>query len=137
MQIMNKKERGKGGSEKWGSGEDVSQAVVIADSFNFRFLPISAEKPRALLPLVNRPLIDYTVEFLAVSGVEEIFVYCCAHSDQLKEHLAQSRWNKPGSPVRLHTIIAEDCPSVGDALRDIDSQALIRSDFVLVSGFNY
>lgn len=131
---MNKKERGKGGSEKWGSGEDVSQAVVIADSFNFRFLPITAEKPRALLPLVNRPLIDYTVEFLAVSGVEEIFVYCCAHSDQLKEHLAQSRWNKPGSPVRLHTIIAEDCPSVGDALRDIDSQALIRSDFVLVSG---
>lgn len=129
---MNKKDRAKG--DKWGSGEDVSQAVVIADSFNFRFLPITAEKPRALLPLVNRPLIDYTVEFLAVSGVEEIFVYCCAHSDQLKEHLARSRWNKPGSPVRLHTIIAEDCPSVGDALRDIDSQSLIRSDFVLVSG---
>ena len=131
---MNKKERGKEGSEKWGSGEDVSQAVVIADSFNFRFLPVTAEKPRALIPLVNRPLIDYTVEFLVVSGVEEIFVYCCAHSDLLKKYLAQSRWNKPGSPVRLHTIIAEDCPSVGDALRDIDSQALIRSDFVLVSG---
>lgn len=131
---MSKKDRSKRGGEKWGSGDDVSQAVVIADSFNFRFLPITAEKPRALLPLVNRPLIDYTVEFLAVSGVEEVFVYCCAHADQLKKHLSQSKWNKPGSPVRLQTIVSEDCPSVGDALRDIDSQALIRSDFVLVSG---
>lgn len=125
--------KGKKGDEKWKS-EDVIQAVVIADSFNFRFLPITLDKPRALLPLVNRPLIDYTVEFLAVSGVDEIFVYCCAHADQLKAHLAKSRWNTPSSPVRLHTIIAENCPSVGDALRDIDSQALIRSDFVLVSG---
>ena len=120
-------------SAKW-SSEDVVQAVVIADSFNFRFQPITAERPRALLPLVNRYLIDYTVEFLAFSGVQEIFVYCCAHSDQIKEHIEKCKWNKPSSPVKLHTIVSEDCPSVGDALRDIDAQALIRSDFVLVSG---
>ena len=125
--------RGKKGEDKWKS-EDVIQAVVIADSFNYRYLPITLEKPRALLPLVNRPLIDYTVEFLAVSGVDEIFVYCCAHADQLKAHLEKSRWNTPTSPVRLHTFTAENCSSVGDALRDIDSLALIRSDFVLVSG---
>lgn len=118
---------------KW-SAEDVIQAVVIADSFNFRFLPITAEKPRALLPLVNRRLIDYTVEFLAFSGVQEIFVFCCAHSGQIKEHLEKSRWNSKSSPVKIQTIVSEDCPSVGDALRNIDSLALIRSDFILVSG---
>lgn len=110
------------------------QAVVIADSFNFRFLPITAEKPRALLPLVNKLLIDYTVEFLAFNGVQEIFVFCCAHSDQIKQHLERSRWNSKSSPVKIRTIVSEDCPSVGDALRNIDSLALIRSDFILVSG---
>ena len=130
---MSKKDKGKKGTEKWDS-EDVIQAVVIADSFNFRFLPITMEKPRALLPLVNRPLIDYTVEFLAVAGVQEIFVFCCAHAEMIKAHLQSSRWMKPTSPVKLQVIISEDCPSVGDALRDIDSQSLIRSDFVLVSG---
>lgn len=134
---MSKKEKQrtkKGGSEgKW-NPEDVIQAVIIADSFNFRFLPVTIEKPRALLPLVNRPLIDYTVEFLAVAGVQEIFVFCCAHADKIKAHLQDSRWMKPLSPVKLRIIISEDCPSVGDALRDIDSQSLIRSDFVLVSG---
>ena len=131
---MSKKDKGKSNpAEKWNS-EDVIQAVVIADSFNFRFLPITLEKPRALLPLVNRPLIDYTVEFLAVSGVQEIFVFCCAHADMIREHLEKSRWMKRTSPVKLRVIVSEDCPSVGDALRDIDSQSLIHSDFVLVSG---
>ncbi len=131
---MSKKEKGKKGSEgKWKS-EDVIQAVIIADSFNFRFLPITIEKPRALLPLVNRPLIDYTVEFLAVAGVQEIFVFCCSHAEMIKAHLENSRWMKPLSPVKLRIIISEDCPSVGDALRNIDSQSLIESDFVLVSG---
>ena len=130
---MSKKDKGKKGEGKW-NAEDVIQAVVIADSFNFRFLPITMEKPRALLPLVNRPLIDYTVEFLAVSGVDEIFVFCCAHSEMIKRHLESSRWMAPTSPIKLRIIISEDCPSVGDALRNIDSQSLIQSDFVLVSG---
>lgn len=122
-----------GGEGKWDT-DDVIQAVVIADSFNFRFLPITMEKPRALLPLVNRPLIDYTVEFLAVSGVQEIFIFCCSHADMIKKHFEGSRWMCASSPVKLRIIISEDCPSVGDALRDIDSQSLIHSDFVLVSG---
>ena len=131
---MSKKEKGKkGGEGKWDS-EDALQAVVIADSFNYRFLPITIEQPRALLPLVNRPLIDYTVEFLAVAGVQEVFVFCCAHADKIKAHLENSRWMKPLSPVNVHIVISEDCPSVGDALRNIDAQCLIKSDFVLVSG---
>lgn len=131
---MSKKEKAKkGGEGKWNAEDDL-QAVIIADSFNYRFLPVTIEKPRALLPLVNRPLIDYTVEFLAVAGVKEIFVFCCAHANLIKIHLENSRWMKPSSPVKLQIIISENCPSVGDALRNIDSQSLIRSDFVLVSG---
>ena len=128
---MSKKDKGKKGV--W-DAEDVIQAVIIADSFNFRFLPITIEKPRALLPLVNRPLIDYTIEFLAVSGVQEIFVLCCAHAELIKAHLEASRWNLSTSPVKLHILVSEDCQSVGDALRSIDSLSLIKSDFVLVSG---
>ena len=128
---MSKKDKGRKGV--W-DAEDVLQAVIIADSFNFRFLPITIEKPRALLPLVNRPLIDYTIEFLAVSGVQEIFVLCCAHAELIKTHLEASRWNLSTSPVKLRILVSEDCQSVGDALRSIDSLSLIKSDFVLVSG---
>ncbi|KAG0261022.1 hypothetical protein BG011_001441 [Mortierella polycephala] len=70
--------------EKVESTEQVLQAVILADSFDERFQPITLETARCLLPLCNVPLISYTFEFLAVAGVQEIFVFCCSHSDKVK-----------------------------------------------------
>lgn len=39
------KKKASGNDEKW-TTEDVLQAVIIGDSFNFRFLPVTREKPR-------------------------------------------------------------------------------------------
>ncbi|XP_031572968.1 translation initiation factor eIF-2B subunit epsilon-like [Actinia tenebrosa] len=130
---MNTKKR-KGGGETWEKGDEILQGVILADSFNFKFLPITLERPRALLPLVNCTLLDYTIEFLVEAGVEEIFVFCCAHADQIVKHLNDSKWMGSRSPCEIHTVIVENCLSTGDALREIDRKSLIRSDFVLVSG---
>jgi translation initiation factor eIF-2B subunit epsilon len=40
-----------------------------------------------LLPLANTPLIEYTFEFLANAGVEEVFVYCGAHKGQVEDYI--------------------------------------------------
>eukprot|EP00121_Abeoforma_whisleri_P017153 Awhi_evm1s15724 len=45
--------------------ENGLRAIVIADSFNNRFRPITLDCPRALLPLANVPLLEYTFEFLS------------------------------------------------------------------------
>lgn len=37
-----------------------------------RFRPISVERPKVLMPLVNVPMLDYTLEWLAYAGVEEV-----------------------------------------------------------------
>ena len=60
-------------------GEDVKrdqklQAILLADSFTTTFRPITLECPKVLLPLVNVPMIDYTIEFLAQNGVEEVVI---------------------------------------------------------------
>lgn len=39
------------------------------------------------MPLANTPLIEYTLEFLASAGVEQIFIYCGAHTYQLEEYI--------------------------------------------------
>lgn len=48
------------------------QAVILADSFSKTFRPITLECPKVLLPLVNVPMLEYTIEFLAQNGVEEV-----------------------------------------------------------------
>ena len=70
-----------------GDNEKVLQAVVMADSFNERFMPITLDRPRCLLPLVNVPIIEYTFEFLAVSGVQEVLLFCRSHADQIKQYI--------------------------------------------------
>lgn len=51
----------------------------------------ASERIQCLLPLANTPLIEYTFEFLANAGVEEVFLYGGAHSDQLEKYIKYVR----------------------------------------------
>ncbi|KAJ6917809.1 hypothetical protein NC651_012100 [Populus alba x Populus x berolinensis] len=100
------------------------QAILLADSFATKFRPITLERPKVLLPLVNVPMIDYTLAWLESAGVEEVFVFCCAHSKQVIEYLEKSEWISQPNFLR----------SLGDALRLIYERNVITGDFVLISG---
>ncbi|KAJ5086888.1 hypothetical protein NUU61_008195 [Penicillium alfredii] len=114
--------------------EETLQAVVLADTFETRFEPFTLDKPRCLLPLANTPLIEYTLEFLANAGVEEIFLYGGAHSDQLEKYINASKWRAPSSPFKQLNFLKSTSTSVGDVMRDLDGKHLITGDFILVSG---
>ncbi|MCJ1246622.1 hypothetical protein MMC30_003831 [Trapelia coarctata] len=114
--------------------DETLQAVVLADTYERKFSPFTLEKPRCLLPLANTPLIEYTLEFLAHAGVEDIFVYCGAHPEQVEQYISSSKWKLPTSPFRTLTLLKSTASSVGDALRDLDKRDLITGDFLLVSG---
>lgn len=109
------------------------QAVLLADSFAQKFRPITLERPKVLLPLVNIPMIDYTLAWLESAGVKEVFVFCCAHSKQVIDYLNDSGWiGQPNFSIK--TIESHNSVSAGDALRLIYEQNVIHGDFVLISG---
>lgn len=79
---MSSKSKSSGGSKKKGpsDNEDVKrdqklQAILLADSFTTTFRPLTWDKPKVLLPLVNVPMIEYTLEFLAKNKVEEVCIF--------------------------------------------------------------
>ncbi|PKA49916.1 Mannose-1-phosphate guanylyltransferase 1 [Apostasia shenzhenica] len=110
------------------------QAVLLADSFAQKFRPITLERPKVLLPLVNSPMIEYALSWLESVGVEEAFVFCCAHSQQVKSYLNNSQWKNQPGPFSVTTIESHDAISAGDALRVIYNHGVIRGDFILISG---
>ncbi|XP_075492347.1 uncharacterized protein LOC142530397 [Primulina tabacum] len=131
----------KKGSKGGAGGEDAEdeltrvplQAILLADSFATLFRPITLERPKVLLPLVNAPMIDYTLAWLESAGVEEVFVFCCAHSKQVIQYLENSKWlDKPN--ISVTTIESHNAISAGDALRLIYERHVIQGDFVLVTG---
>ncbi|XVF06549.1 hypothetical protein REPUB_Repub06bG0058700 [Reevesia pubescens] len=109
------------------------QAILLADSFATKFRPITLERPKVLLPLVNIPMIDYTLEWLESAGVEEVFVFCCAHSKQVIDYLESSEWSSQPN-FSVTTIESHNSISAGDALRLIYERHVIHGDFVLISG---
>ncbi|CAH2009067.1 unnamed protein product [Acanthoscelides obtectus] len=114
--------------------ENAVQAIVVADTFDDEFLPISEEMPHALLPVLNRPLIDYTLEFLSLGGIEETFLFCCTHVDAVKRHINKCIKNGEGwtLTMKVNVIVSESCRSFGDCLRDLDAKGLLRGEFVLL-----
>ena len=92
---------------------------------------------QCLLPLANTPLIEYTLEFLAMSGVTEIYIYCGAHTTEIERYIQLSKWHplsSASSPFTTLEIVKTTARSVGDAMRDLDSRDLITGDFLLVHG---
>ncbi|KAI0273684.1 nucleotide-diphospho-sugar transferase [Gloeopeniophorella convolvens] len=123
--------KGKGEEED----EEVLQAVILADSFNKRFKPLTNERPKCLLPICNAPLLDWTLEGLALAGVQEVFVVCRSHAEQVKTAIQNSKWSHLSSGLKIVPIVtAKETFSPGDAMRDIYTHGIITSDFVLVSG---
>ncbi|QHS72413.1 translation initiation factor eIF2B catalytic subunit epsilon [Saccharomyces paradoxus] len=114
--------------------EDRLQAVVLTDSYETRFMPLTAVKPRCLLPLANVPLIEYTLEFLAKAGVHEVFLICSSHANQINAYIENSKWNLPWSPFKINTIMSPEARCTGDVMRDLDNRGIITGDFILVSG---
>ncbi|KAF4300801.1 eIF4-gamma/eIF5/eIF2-epsilon [Botryosphaeria dothidea] len=114
--------------------EDPLQAVVLADPFETRFNPFTLERPRCLLPLANTPLIEYTFEFLANAGVEEVFVYCGAHTDLVEEYIQESKWYSPSSPFSKVELVRSASHTIGDAMRDLDQRGFLVGDFLIVYG---
>lgn len=121
-------------SRKDEAKEDPLQAVVLADTFETKFAPFSLERPRCLIPLANTPLIEYTLEYLASSGVQDVFLYAGAHIEQVETYLTASKWLSKSSPFRNLTMLRCMATSVGDIMRDLDQKQLINGDFICVSG---
>lgn len=50
------------------------EAVVLCAGYGTRFLPVTRVVPKELLPLVDRPALDFVIEELVEAGVEKIVI---------------------------------------------------------------
>ena len=60
------------------------QAILFAESFNYRFRPMSVERPKCLFPLANIPLLLYSLEFLALNHVKQVILVSTKDSKVFK-----------------------------------------------------
>lgn len=73
------------------SGRPLRSAMVLAAGLGTRMRPLTDTRPKALVEVAGRPLIDHVLDRLASAGVEHAVVNVHHFADQMEAHLASRR----------------------------------------------
>jgi mannose-1-phosphate guanylyltransferase/phosphomannomutase len=122
------------------------RAVILAGGFGTRFRPVTFTRPKPMIPLMNKPIIEHVIDFLVSYGLTDIVVTTTYLQEMIMEyfrdredlHLAY-----PVEPIPLGTagsvknagLDREDEPFVviqGDNITDLNLRELI--DFHYATG---
>lgn len=63
--------------------------MIAAAGFGTRFLPQTKAMPKEMLPLVDKPIIQYIVEELVDAGIEDIVIVTGYHKRSIEDHFDQ------------------------------------------------
>src|SRR3954451_7788436 len=64
----------------------ISKAVFPAAGLGTRFLPATKAQPKEMLPLVDKPLIQYVIEEAVNSGIENITIVTGRGKNAIEDH---------------------------------------------------
>lgn len=65
---------------------NVRKAVIAAAGFGTRFLPQTKAMPKEMLPIVDKPIIQYVVEELIEAGIRDIVLVTGYHKRSIEDH---------------------------------------------------
>lgn len=97
----------------------VRKAVIPAAGYGTRFLPISKAVPKEMLPLVDKPVIQYVVEEAVASGITDIVMIISRSKRAIEEHF------HPAFDLEAE-LTAKGRGEELDALRTLQSMARIH-----------
>ena len=68
----------------------IRKAVILAAGLGTRFLPATKAQPKEMIPIVDKPAIQYIIEEAVASGIEEILVVIGREKIAIENHFDKS-----------------------------------------------
>lgn len=68
----------------------VKKAIIPAAGLGTRFLPATKAQPKEMLPIVDKPTIQYIIEEAIASGIEEILIITGRNKKCIEDHFDKS-----------------------------------------------
>lgn len=68
----------------------VRKAVIPAAGLGTRFLPATKAQPKEMLPIVDKPTLQYIIEEAIDSGIEEILIVTGRSKKSIEDHFDRS-----------------------------------------------
>ena len=71
-------------------GNRIKKAVIPAAGLGTRFLPATKAQPKEMLPIVDKPTLQYIIEECVESGIEEIIIITGRNKKSIEDHFDKS-----------------------------------------------
>ena len=68
----------------------VQKAIIPAAGLGTRFLPATKAQPKEMLPIVDKPSLQYIIEEAVASGIEEILIITGRNKQSIEDHFDKS-----------------------------------------------
>ena len=110
------------------------EAVIPAAGFGTRMLPAAKAVPKEMLPVLDRPTIQYVVEEAAAAGADDVLLVTSRDKSAIEDHFDRSpeleqrlaggggrrrcwrRWNALAAKVKVHSVRQPSQRGLGDAV---------------------
>jgi mannose-1-phosphate guanylyltransferase len=106
------------------------QAVVLVGGRGTRLRPLTYTRPKQMLPVVNRPMVEHVVGHLAAHGVDDVVLSLGYRPDAFVEAYPDGRC----AGVRLHYAVEPEALDTGGAIRFAALDAGIGGRFLVING---
>lgn len=70
----------------------VRKAIIPAAGLGTRFLPATKSQPKEMLPIVDKPTLQYIIEEAINSGIEEILIVTGRSKKSIEDHFGATCW---------------------------------------------
>lgn len=92
----------------------VRKAVIPAAGFGTRFLPFTKSVPKELIPVVDKPVIEYVVGEAAAAGIEEVLIILSSGKEAIRDHFSpapalERRLEETGKKTLLEAVRSTAC----------------------------
>ncbi len=90
--------------------QTIRKAVIPVAGYGTRFLPATKAQPKEMLPLIDKPVIQFIVEEFVAAGIEEIVLVTSSNKRAIEDHFdrsfeLESRLEKDGKLEKLKEAI--------------------------------
>ena len=104
------------------------KAVVLAAGTGERFLPLTATRPKSMLPVANKPLLEHIIESLVEAGVDELVLVIGSKRNAIARYFGDGDdWN-----IDIRYAIQESPLGTGHAL--LQAESFVGDDFLVLNG---
>ncbi|MBI4289115.1 MAG: NTP transferase domain-containing protein [Chloroflexi bacterium] len=108
----------------------VRQAVVLAAGEGQRLRPFTALKPKVMIPIANKPILQYVIEALAANGVAEVLLIVGYKQENVQDYFGSGEQ----FGVRISYVSEKQQLGTGHALKQ--AERAVGERFLVLAGDN-